>query len=76
MCTFEKKELKTFNLTIMHSTIQFSELLTLIFITLKLLDKINWSWFWVLSPVLIPTAIILYMLIFIVRTLGKLLWGS
>lgn len=28
----------------------FFGILTLIFITLKLVDKINWSWFWVLSP--------------------------
>lgn len=33
------------------------ELLTLLFITLKLLDVITWSWWWVLSPVLIPIAI-------------------
>lgn len=26
--------------------------LTLIFITLKLTSYINWSWFWVLSPIL------------------------
>ena len=28
----------------------FFELLTLIFIALKLLGKIDWSWWWVLAP--------------------------
>ena len=28
----------------------FLTLLTLLFITLKLLNVINWSWFWVLCP--------------------------
>lgn len=33
--------------------------LTLIFITLKLLNKIDWSWWWVLSPSLIPLSFFL-----------------
>lgn len=28
----------------------FTSALTIVFITLKLLNIINWSWFWVLSP--------------------------
>lgn len=32
------------------SGIGFCGLLTIVFIVLKLLDKINWSWWWVLSP--------------------------
>lgn len=28
----------------------FASVLTLIFITLKLLGKIDWAWIWVLSP--------------------------
>ena len=39
------------------SGIGFLGLLTIVFITLKLLEKIDWSWWWVLSPILIPTAI-------------------
>lgn len=31
--------------------IGFVGLLTIVFITLKLLDKIDWSWWWVLSPI-------------------------
>ena len=29
----------------------FLDVLTIIFITLKLLGIIHWSWFWVLSPI-------------------------
>jgi hypothetical protein len=36
-------------------------LLTIVFITLKLLDKIDWSWWWVLSPLWI--SFILFMVI-------------
>jgi len=35
----------------------FSGLLTLIFITLKLLGKIDWPWVWVLSPIWIAMGI-------------------
>lgn len=50
----------------------FLGLLTLIFIVLKLLDKIDWSWGWVLSPIWIPIALflILLMIIFIVSAIG------
>jgi hypothetical protein len=34
-------------------------ILTLIFITLKLTGHIAWSWWWVLSPLWIPVAIVL-----------------
>ena len=37
--------------------IGFFGLLTLLFIGLKLTNYIDWSWFWVLSPTLIPLAI-------------------
>ena len=36
----------------------FCSVLTLIFITLKLLGTITWSWWWVLSPLWIPLAIV------------------
>lgn len=32
------------------SGVGFPALLTIVFITLKLLGKIDWSWWWVLSP--------------------------
>lgn len=39
------------------SGIGFLGLLTVVFITLKLLGKIAWSWWWVLSPIWIPVLI-------------------
>jgi hypothetical protein len=39
--------------------IGFLSLLTLIFITLKLCKVITWSWFWVLSPTLLPILLFL-----------------
>lgn len=35
----------------------FVILLTILFIGLKLTNYINWSWWWVLSPLWIPTRI-------------------
>jgi hypothetical protein len=39
--------------------LNFCEVLTLVFIVLKLCKVIDWSWWWVLSPVWIPLAIVL-----------------
>lgn len=41
-------------------------LLTLIFITLKLCNVIDWSWWWVLSPAWIPLVLIVLFLIGVV----------
>ena len=40
-------------------------LLTILFIGLKLTGIIAWSWFWVLSPILIPNIIALILLLLI-----------
>ena len=45
------------------SGIGFAGLLTIVFIVLKLIDKIDWSWWWVLSPLWIPTAVVILILI-------------
>lgn len=37
--------------------ISFFGLLTIVFITLKLIGTIDWSWWWVLSPIWIPFAL-------------------
>lgn len=50
-------------------SIGFLGLLTLLFIFLKLTDRIAWSWFWVLSPSLLPGVIFLFV------TLSLLVWG-
>lgn len=42
--------------------LDFFDVLTLIFITLKLCGKINWSWWRVLSPLLIEAGIVLVIL--------------
>lgn len=36
----------------------FLGILGLIFITLKLTDYIDWSWWWVLAPIWIPLAVV------------------
>ena len=43
--------------------IGFVGLLTILFIALKLLGKISWSWIWVLSPLWIPVAISIILII-------------
>ena len=59
------------NNTKSNSGIGFVGVLTLIFITLKLLGKITWSWIWVLSPLwislIIALVIIIPIIIFIKR---------
>jgi len=42
----------------------FTEVLTIVFIVLKLIGVINWSWFFVLLPEII--AFVLYAIIFII----------
>lgn len=44
----------------------FCGLLTLIFITLKLLNVIEWSWLWVLSPIWISAALTLVIVLIII----------
>ena len=44
--------------------IGFAGILTIVFIILKLLGKINWSWIWVLSPLWIS-----FIIAFIVLTI-------
>lgn len=51
--------------------ISFLGLLTIVFITLKLTKVIAWSWWWVLSPLWIPIAIVLVVIfiVLLIRTL-------
>ena len=44
------------------SGIGFGGLLTIVFITLKLCDVIDWSWWWVLSPMWIGIVVALVFL--------------
>lgn len=45
------------------SGIGFCGLLTIVFIVLKLLKVINWSWLWVLAPIWIQIIIIIMIVI-------------
>ena len=45
------------------SGIGFLGLLTIVFITLKLTGFISWSWWWVLSPLIISVSLIIAVLI-------------
>lgn len=40
-----------------HSSVSFSELLTLLLIGLRLADVIDWPWWLVLAPLLAPLAV-------------------
>ena len=42
----------------------FTTLLTILFIGLKLGNVIDWSWWWVLSPIWIPLAVLLIVVVF------------
>lgn len=60
------------NQTIQSGGIGFCDLLTIVFIVLKLYGVIQWSWLWVLSPIWIPTALAITILLFIIIVLkGK-----
>jgi hypothetical protein len=45
------------------SGIGFCSLLTIVFVTLKLLNKIDWSWWWILSPLWISFLMLIVILI-------------
>lgn len=55
--------MKKSKIFIRYRGLGFLQILTLIFITLKLTNYINWSWFWVLSPLIIPIGIVATFLI-------------
>lgn len=48
-----------------YNGIGFFGLLTIIFITLKLCGVINWSWFWVLSPLWISFSLGLFIMVIV-----------
>ena len=48
------------------SGIGFAGLLTVLFIGLKLTHYIDWSWWWVLSPLWIGTGIVIIILLIVV----------
>lgn len=44
-------------ITVTKSGIGFTGVLTIVFIVLKLCGVINWSWIWVLSPMIISVSL-------------------
>lgn len=65
--TFASREINCYN----GGGVGFTSLLTLLFIGLKLGGVINWSWWWVLSPLWIPTALVLIFILIFVVILGR-----
>lgn len=47
--------------------IGFCGLLAIAFIVLKLMGVIKWSWIWVLSPIWLPTLLVILIFIFILH---------
>ena len=45
-------------------------ILTAVFVTLKVTHQVDWSWWWVLSPVWIPIAFTLAVL-----AIGAIMWA-
>lgn len=54
----------TDNISIRFSGL-LTTLLTVLFVGLKLTNYINWSWWWVLSPIWIPIVFIILLIILI-----------
>ena len=54
--------------------IGFIGLLTIVFIVLKLIGVINWSWWWVLSPIWISTGLAITILVLIMLISAVVLW--
>ena len=50
-----------------RGNMKICDVLTVVFIVLKLVGVINWSWIWVLAPFWIP--LLLYILLSIAETL-------
>lgn len=55
----------------------FAGLLAIVFITLKLLGKIDWSWWWVLSPLWgsVLLGVVILVVVFAVAAITNILKG-
>ncbi len=52
--------------TTVNGGVGFTGLLTIVFIVLKLLGVISWSWLWVLSPIWIDAILVAVLLVVLV----------
>ena len=59
------------NKTTVSSGIGFTGLLTIVFIVLKLIGVISWSWVWVLAPIWISWSLVI--LIILIALVGAVL---
>ena len=59
----QKNKIKMSKSSSSSGGIGFTGLLTVAFIVLKLTHVINWSWWWVLSPIWIGIAVVLILLV-------------
>ena len=55
-----------------NNGIGFVGVLQIVFIILKLLDKITWTWLWVLAPIWISTIVVISTLIIVLLITLKL----
>lgn len=51
--------------------ITFLQLLTIVFVVLKLTKYIDWSWWWVLAPLWAPVALV-FAVVFILGVIGAI----
>lgn len=52
-----------YNSSSSSSGIGFFGLLSIVFIVLKLMNVITWSWWWVLSPIWMPTTLVILIIV-------------
>ena len=48
-------------------SISFLQLLTIVFVVLKLMGIITWSWWWVLAPLWIPVLLLIVFVVWLVN---------
>jgi membrane protein YdbS with pleckstrin-like domain len=63
------------NTTIVNGGTSFSGLLFLVFLVLKLVGVIEWSWWWITAPLWIPVALVVVIFVgcFIVLSIKELI---
>lgn len=62
------------NVQVRSGGIGFGGLLAILFIGLKLANVIDWSWWWVLSPLWIPVALILG-IVAVILAFAAIVWS-
>ena len=55
---------------VLFGSTSFTGTLTLVFVILKLTDVIDWSWFWVLSPLWISASLFIGMVLLVIAWLA------